>query len=761
MSAGRREFLKWMGLMGCSALTGETVLAGTSEGRSGGPSPSWMGVLVDTTLCIGCRKCEWACNTANRLPVQPIETFEDKSVFARKRRPHAGAYTMVNRYEGLIPDGKPIDIKVQCFHCNEPACYSSCIVTAFTKQKNGAVTYDPWRCMGCRYCMVACPFQIPAYEYGNALTPQVRKCTFCFDRIKSPEGLPACVEICPVQCLTFGRRSDLLELARQKIHEKPDQYISHIYGEHEAGGTSWLYLAGVSFEKLGFVQAGPTPPPRLTETIQHGVFRYFIPPLSLYALLGGVMRLSKEKEDTGEGNPAKGNPYPGAAMASPAEKVDEWEMASRDPGVLLEEPVAEAEGTLPMCGKVRHIGEIRHAVHHAAPVRKKFLTPGVWGLLTLMALMGVVAFLRFTRGIGAVSNLNDQYPWGIWIGIDVATGVALAAGGFTTAALAHIFHRERYEAITRPAILTAMLGYTFVALGLLFDLGRYYNIWHPLLPSMWSGHSVLFEVGMCVMLYLTVLYIEFLPIVCERFRGRVRLPGHLSRLNGAVERLLGFLEQWLDRTISLFIIAGVVLSCLHQSSLGALMLIAPYKVHPLWWTPILPLFFLLSAIAVGYPMVIFESMIASRTFGQKPEMNVLAPLARIIPILLAIYLAFKVGDSAIRGTYRYLADGSTQSIMFLVETTVGVLLPLILLFSRKVRNHPRWLFISAALIILGVALNRINCFITAYTPPYAEKPYFPAIGEIAVTAGLIAGLIFCYRLIVTVFPVLSHHHTRA
>ena len=164
-------------------------------------------------------------------------------------------------------------------HCNDPACASACIVSAFEKQEIGAVTYDSWRCMGCRYCMVACPFQVPAYEYDNALTPQVRKCTFCFERISKEGGVPACVEICPPQCLTFGRRSELLELAH-RTHPQATRaaYVNHVYGEHEVGGTSWLYLSSVPFEELGFPKLGDAAPPRITETIQHGVFKNFLPP---------------------------------------------------------------------------------------------------------------------------------------------------------------------------------------------------------------------------------------------------------------------------------------------------------------------------------------------------------------------------------------------------------------------------------------------------------------------------------------------------
>ncbi len=750
MDTNRREFLKWMGVTGCTALLGKDAWANSGANQAGQPSSEWLGVLVDTTICIGCRKCEWACNKVNNLPVQPLETFEDKSVFAEQRRPDAGAFTVVNRYEGLTNNGRPIDVKFQCFHCNEPACYSACLVTAFEKQENGAVIYDPWRCMGCRYCMVACPFQIPAYEYFDAFTPEVRKCTFCYHRITEPHGVPGCVEICPVQCLTFGKRSELLEIAKQKIEERPDRYIDHIYGEHEAGGTSWMYLASVPFEKIGFARVGSKSPPRLTEGIQHGIFRYFIPPLSLYALLGGVMWLTREARDDSNRDSISDR-----IRETPTDET----IPSGDDEVIEGIEDARIAGGEETAGDKAEEESIEHP--QAAPVNRKFLTPGIWVMIAIMAVAWIPTIFRFKDGIGAITNLNDQYPWGIWIGIDVATGVALAAGGFTTAALAHIFHRERYEAIVRPALLTALLGYTFVWMGLVFDLGRYYNLWHPILPSMWSGHSVLFEVGMCVLFYLFVLYTEFLPIVCERFVGRVNLPSVLSRLNDRVDRLLRLLQRTLRKVMTFFIIAGVVLSCLHQSSLGSLMLIAPYKTHPLWWTPILPLLFLLSAFAVGFPMVIFESMIASRSFKLKPEMEVLSPLARIIPIILGIYLAFKVGDSAIRGTYRYFFDGSVESILFLVEIVFGVSVPLVLLFFRKIRHNPRWLFLSATMVVFGVALNRINVFITAYTPPYMEKPYFPAIGEILVTLGLICGFIFTYRLIVMKFPVIRAHYSGA
>lgn len=387
---------------------------------------------------------------------------------------------------------------------------------------------------------------------------------------------------------------------------------------------------------------------------------------------------------------------------------------------------------------------------HAVP----FITPGV-RVLMLLALGGLaVLAARLIWGIGAVTNLNDQYPWGIWIGIDVATGVALAAGGFTTAFVAHVLHRHKYEVIVRPALLTAALGYTFVGMGVCIDLGRYYNIWHFFVPGLPNGNSALFEVGMCVCLYLTVLYIEFLPIVCERFLGRVNLPGALKALNGGVEALLRILQRTLGRVITVFIILGVVLSCAHQSSLGTLMVIAPTKLHPLWYTTVLPLQFLLSAFAVGLSMAIFESFLACRSLKRAYEMDVLAPLARIIPFLLTIYFGAKIIDMVNRGSWRYLGDGSLQSTSWLVEVIVGVLLPWGILLSHRLRRRPGWLFGAAAMVVFGVALNRFNVFVIGYKPPYADAPYVPTIPEALLTIGFISILVLLYRTFIFVFPVL-------
>lgn len=289
----RRDFLK------TSALITSATMGLSSKSKAAPKyvlSEDRMGVLVDTTVCIGCRKCEWACKTAHGLPTEPIDTYDNRSVFQEKRRPDDKALTVVNEYPNVYSDKLPIDVKVQCMHCDKPACLSACIVGAFSKQENGAVIWDGDKCIGCRYCMVACPFQIPAFEFDKALKPNIMKCDFCYEERTSKGELPACVEICPVEAITFGRREDLLKAAKEKIKIYPNRYVNRIFGEYEVGGTSWLYLASKEFEKLDFPKLGKDPAPGVSEAIQHGIFAYFVPPVALYALLGGIMWINKNKK---------------------------------------------------------------------------------------------------------------------------------------------------------------------------------------------------------------------------------------------------------------------------------------------------------------------------------------------------------------------------------------------------------------------------------------------------------------------------------
>jgi Fe-S-cluster-containing dehydrogenase component len=312
---GRRDFLRIVGVAAAGAAVGPVKKAGAASDPSG--SEHSLGCLVDTTLCVGCRKCEQACNDRHGLP-KPTESFEEMTVLESPRRPDETSYTVVNKYYPkhlgtLTWRTQPSFVKFQCMHCNDPSCVSACIVGALTKEKNGPVVYNVSKCIGCRYCMVACPFQIPAYEYHNALTPWVRKCTFCAEFIKKGQ-LPACVQVCPREVMTFGKKSDLLRLARWKIKNNPGKYVEHIYGEHEVGGTSWLYLSSEPFHTVGFPKLGSKAPPRLTEAIQHGLFQYMAAPLVLFLVLCGIMRYtefygkySEKHKDTSEQIPEKGD----------------------------------------------------------------------------------------------------------------------------------------------------------------------------------------------------------------------------------------------------------------------------------------------------------------------------------------------------------------------------------------------------------------------------------------------------------------------
>lgn len=290
MLFNRRDFLAAVGAGTAGAWVANPAVA--QEAASSQP----FAMLVDTTQCIGCRKCEWACAQSNQLTDKPADAYEDTTVFDSPRRMKADAYTVVNRYTNPSDAAKPIFVKAQCMHCLKPACASACLVGALHRDKSGAVTYDSWKCMGCRYCMVACPFQVPAYEYSNPLTPVVSKCSFCFERVQKEGKLPACAEMCPPMCLTFAPRDEVLALARQRIQDNPDRYVPHIYGEHEVGGTAWLYLTSRPATELGLLNLPGKPVTELPETLQHSVFKYGIPPLLLFGVLGMAMKTFHPEE---------------------------------------------------------------------------------------------------------------------------------------------------------------------------------------------------------------------------------------------------------------------------------------------------------------------------------------------------------------------------------------------------------------------------------------------------------------------------------
>ncbi len=343
MSVDRREFLKLAaGAAACTTAAG-VARSGRAAGRSDDAAPDPIGCLVDTTTCIGCRKCEEACNRSNRLP-RPKQPFSDLAVLGERRRPTADAFTVINGHPGAPSSVQQTKdrtyVKVQCMHCVDPACVSACIVGALTKTAEGAVTYDPEKCIGCRYCLIACPFGIPAYEYMNPTTPRVRKCGYCVDEQLKTGANPACAAACPVEAMVFGKRADLLQLARQRIEQRPGRYIEGVYGEHEVGGTSWLYLAGRPFEEIGLPKLSSKAPPRLTEAIQHGLFNYGAAPLALYGGLAGLMWfVGRKKRKDQAGGPSGTEPRPTASADDSGDTA-----ASDDPDASGAAGAADSSG---------------------------------------------------------------------------------------------------------------------------------------------------------------------------------------------------------------------------------------------------------------------------------------------------------------------------------------------------------------------------------------------------------------------------------
>jgi len=346
--------------------------------------------------------------------------------------------------------------------------------------------------------------------------------------------------------------------------------------------------------------------------------------------------------------------------------------------------------------------------------KKMTFWKGVFLVLVIAGLYSTV--VRFAFGLGAATRLSDSFPWGLWIGFDVLCGVGLSAGGFVVAGAVYVFHLDYYKSISRPAVMTAFLGYVLVIFALLFDLGRPWNIWHPLV--MWNPRSAMFELAWCVMLYTTVLALEFSPIVFEKFE--------LEKAGRAVHLI----------TVPL-VILGVMLSTLHQSSLGSLYLIMPEKVYPLWYSGNLPFLFFVSAVAVGPAMVTIESFLSSRAFHRQIELPILSKLGKVTAVALAVYLVLKIEDISNYNLGSYLTTFNLEGTLYWTEMMVGVVVPIALLIIPKIRASRRGLYYSALLTMVGFVLNRMNVSITSLERYYGVS-YFPSWMEIAVTLMIVA-----------------------
>ncbi|MCM2333652.1 MAG: 4Fe-4S dicluster domain-containing protein, partial [Anaeromyxobacteraceae bacterium] len=449
-----------------------------------------VATLVDTTRCIGCRSCQVSCKQWNGLEGVKTEAPGAGLGLQSPRTLGAETFTVVTFSEladAEAPGGlRYVATKRQCMHCDDPACASACPVTALAKEGNGAVTYDADKCLGCRYCMWACPWGVPTAEWSS-LAPKIRKCTHCADRAALPApterngkpltaeeqaayaaklGQPACVKQCPAGALKYGKKADLLKEAHARIAAQPGKYVDHVYGEKEAGGTSMLYLSAVPFEQLGLPAVGMESYPARSVVALGAV-----PPavIGVGAALGGVYALQKRKEEVRR---------------------------------------AEAAGD----GAAGKAAAAEHH-HEFAPVPGKLWTPANLALAAMMALGAISFVARFALGLGGSTNLSDTWAWGLWIVFDLVW-IAVAAGAFAMAGLIYVFRREDLYSVGRASVLMGLLSYSFVTVTLLADLGLPWHFYQLALQA--PKHSAMFEVSWCVGLYVTVLAFEFFPVPFER-----------------------------------------------------------------------------------------------------------------------------------------------------------------------------------------------------------------------------------------------------
>jgi Ni/Fe-hydrogenase subunit HybB-like protein len=381
------------------------------------------------------------------------------------------------------------------------------------------------------------------------------------------------------------------------------------------------------------------------------------------------------------------------------------------------------------------------------PIGGRVVTQPFKVLLGFVLFAGVLVLIRFIQGLASVTNMSDGYPWGIWIAYDVVAGTAIACGGYSMALLVYIFNKGEYHAMVRPALLASMFGYSLAGVSVIFDIGRYWQAYNLLLPWYANVNSILFEVAVCIMTYALVLWIEFMPAFLEGLRK------HKDGLPQFVQNwdLSGFEKVW-NKVLFFFIALGVLLPTMHQSSLGTMMVIAGKKLSPLWQTPLLPLEFLISAIFMGYAIVIFESIYSAKGLGRPIERDMVSKLSSVVVWLLGAFLIVRFGDLLVRGAIGSLFAFNVMNLMFIIES--GLLIyAFVILLSAPNREKMKPLFLSATAILLSGSLYRFNVYLIGFTPGPGWH-YFPSFSEIMITLGIIAFEILAYLYIVKKFPVL-------
>ena len=618
-------------------------------------------ILFDSVICIGCGACSAGCKETHHLPgeVNPPELDGE-------------TFTIVRQFDEIF-------VREFCRHCLEPACATACPVGALKKTQEGPVLYDPNKCIGCRYCFIACPYHIPRYQW-NLTHPLVRKCDFCIHLLEKGEE-PACAQICPTSATRFGEREELLKIARARLREKPEHYFPRIFGEEEVGGSSVLFIADRDLTELDLSIPKITEPlPKLSAPAMKSVPRTAI---GLGAIFTGLWWLFKRRKRV---------------------KDTEGESKTEQEFIKAEAKLARSPSAL--------LGYL---------------------LLAIIFLLGIYAsWTRFSKGLGVSTNLSDAVPWGIWIWFDLSI-IPLSAGGFIFCALFFLLGYQKIMPVVRAGVLLAFTGYSLAMLGLIYDLGLPLHFWHPLI--YWNYHSPMFEVAWCLALYLSVLMSELSIPITEGW--------NLKRLN-----------TFLHKFCVLLAILGATLSILHQSSLGTVFLLAPEKIHPLWYSSWLPVLFLFSSFPAGIGFL-FLLLSLTEKFGiwKIPE-SIIKILGKMLLASLIIYFMLLLADFIHAQKWTQLIGNFYITIWFFMEMILLVLAPMIFLSFQKIREAKTGLLACSVLVFLGLILNRLNVTIIGFLMQ-SNAHYFPSWQEIIIMLMLILVGAFSFLLLSQKLPILQ------
>ena len=701
----RRDVLRVL----CQGGSGAAVLGAANTADAAGQNRpiaddhDAVAMLYDATVCTGCKACVAACTEANELAP---DTALSNGLWQMPEDLNAQTKNIIKLARGDEDDATSY-VKRQCMHCLEPACVSGCPFGALMKRgSDGVVTWDASRCIGCRYCEIACPFDVPKFEWSK-FNPKIVKCEFCAHRLEKGEE-PACTEVCPTRAVIFGHRADLLAEAHRRIDERPGAYYEdRVYGEHDGGGMQVLYLSALPFGALGLPALSRESVAHYGSKVHAILYKWLALPLAIYVVLAAII---KRRWIITKPSSARCPKKPGSR-------------------VRYERDTSERPNATTLAARRARVqrADVQSAVHDLLYDRPRRYRAVV---------------VRAFGGLG-FTGMSDAYAWGIWKTFNVMTLTALGSGGFAIGIAAWVFNWHRLHIVMRTALLTSFVFYFAGLVALTVDVGRPWNLWHVLFPTHWNTESALLEVAVCMSLYAVFfLAFENLPPVFERVYVHASDP-----VRKHMKRIFPMLKA-----VYPFVVAGAyVLPMMHQSSLGALLLLAGQKLHPLWQTQMLPLLYVIQAGVAGVACVIITLLVGCLVWRRRIDTKTVGELADLMSRIAIAFVVIRYADVLYRGQIPSAMKFDFFSVLFHIEN-LALLIPVVVLWSRSARETPRTVFLSAISMAFGAMLYRFVPTTISFVPGEL-KVYFPTAIEILMAAGYLSLTIVLYSLAVKVFAI--------